>query len=165
MLPVRSHTQPQTAKSELADRVFRSRTYKNMLSNFGFKKKVYFIQNRSESVGLLFVPQFTKINSQASKSRHPQGKQVCCLALRKLISLRTSKHTHTHTFLYKAPEIHSCQEANLNSEPIVFLQLTERNKNYCYYCKHSHKISFCAFLAELPAWCSTWGPNTINTPF
>lgn len=27
---------------------------------------------------------------------------------------------HMHTLMYKAPEIHSCQRANWNSEPTVF---------------------------------------------
>lgn len=84
---------------------------------------------------LPFVPQYTKINSQASKSQHPQGKQVCCLAVRKLISLRTCTRAHTHT-----PEIYSCQGANLNSEPIMFLQLAEHNKGNCSYCKHRHQL-------------------------
>lgn len=76
-------------------------------------------------------PQFIKINSQIGESGHPQGKQVCYFALRNLISLSTCTH------MYKAPEIHSCQGSNLNSEPIVFLQLSEHNKGNCSFRNHS----------------------------
>lgn len=114
-----SHKGARISKSDWAGLRFANRTYikKYMLGRrFFLTKSLFFYRKKQNRPRRLFVPPFTKINSQASKSVHPQGKQVWCLALRKLISLSVC----THTLTYKAPEIHSCRGATLNSESIVF---------------------------------------------
>lgn len=76
------------------------------------------------------------------------------------------KDTHTHTLMYKAPEIHSCQRANLNSEPIVFYERESIIRAIVPIVNTavrslSGRITCNIFKC---VWCqvSTWGQNTMN---
>lgn len=77
---------------------------------------------------LMYKNKFT--DRQGIKKKNPFRLNRCAVWHLKLVSIRTCSHTRTHTHLYrnidKAPEIHSCQEAHLNSKSVVFYNRQSR---------------------------------------